>query len=642
MAKLLKLRRGTTSQHGSFTGAEGEVTVDTDKETLVVHDGSTAGGHAIAAEDMANVSSASIVGRLGSGSIVKAKLEADIIDGTKLADDAVNSEHYVDASIDHQHLSNDCIDGDNIQDDVINSEHIAAGAVDLEHMSSESVDEDNLKISNSGSNGQYLQKQSGNAGGLTWATVDFSPYAPLASPALTGTATGVNLTLSGNLTVNGTTTTVATTNTTVTDNLLELNSGAGSNGNDCGILIERGSTGNNAIFAWDEANDRFTLGTTTATNTATGSISISTGSLAANIVGNLTGTASSATNADTVDNLHAASFLRSDTGDTMTGNLGLTSAGQYPLNINGTNDGKIVLQGSNSPYIYFREGTTDKTYLQWTTDGVFTIWNNEKSRGLRIDSNLLWNDGSDRIVLHQNNVGSGGALASSSVYANDFYSSNWFRNSSNLHGLYNSANNNHFYSNSSAYWELAYNGSSGGLRIADGYNGSVRGYLYADDSNYIGILDNAGSWIIRGDSSSNTTFFGNAVPSSNNSYNSGSSSNKWAAVYATTFHDSKGALRQIPNNHTTSAYTLVAADSGKVVTNTSGGVNVPYNVFAAGDTITIINQSGSDITITQGSSNTMYNTADASTGNRTLAGRGMATVWYKAQNECYISGAGLS
>ena len=48
MAKLLKLRRGTTSQHSSFTGAEGEVTVDTTKDSLVVHDGSTAGGHPIA------------------------------------------------------------------------------------------------------------------------------------------------------------------------------------------------------------------------------------------------------------------------------------------------------------------------------------------------------------------------------------------------------------------------------------------------------------------------------------------------------------------------------------------------------------------------------------------------------------------
>lgn len=40
----VQLRRGTTAQHGSFTGAQGELTVDTDKNALVLHDGSTAGG----------------------------------------------------------------------------------------------------------------------------------------------------------------------------------------------------------------------------------------------------------------------------------------------------------------------------------------------------------------------------------------------------------------------------------------------------------------------------------------------------------------------------------------------------------------------------------------------------------------------
>ena len=50
MAKLLKLRRGTTSKHSSFTGDEGEVTVDTDKETLVVHNGSSAAGFPLARE----------------------------------------------------------------------------------------------------------------------------------------------------------------------------------------------------------------------------------------------------------------------------------------------------------------------------------------------------------------------------------------------------------------------------------------------------------------------------------------------------------------------------------------------------------------------------------------------------------------
>ena len=44
MAKRLQLRGGTTAQHSTFTGAVREVTVDTDKDTLVVHDGATAGG----------------------------------------------------------------------------------------------------------------------------------------------------------------------------------------------------------------------------------------------------------------------------------------------------------------------------------------------------------------------------------------------------------------------------------------------------------------------------------------------------------------------------------------------------------------------------------------------------------------------
>ena len=49
MAKQLQLRKGTTTEHNSFTGAVGEVTVDTTKDVPVVHDGSTVGGHPVAA-----------------------------------------------------------------------------------------------------------------------------------------------------------------------------------------------------------------------------------------------------------------------------------------------------------------------------------------------------------------------------------------------------------------------------------------------------------------------------------------------------------------------------------------------------------------------------------------------------------------
>ena len=54
MATQVQFRRGTTTQHSSFTGAVAEVTVDTDKETVVVHDGSTAGGHPLATEASVN------------------------------------------------------------------------------------------------------------------------------------------------------------------------------------------------------------------------------------------------------------------------------------------------------------------------------------------------------------------------------------------------------------------------------------------------------------------------------------------------------------------------------------------------------------------------------------------------------------
>ena len=113
MAKQLKLRRGTTSQHSSFTGAEGECTVDTTKDTLVVHDGSQAGGRPLLREDLSNI---------GTGVITAAMLGSNSVDSSEL----------VDGSVDHSHLAGDCVDGDNIQDDAINAEHIGTLSTHLQ------------------------------------------------------------------------------------------------------------------------------------------------------------------------------------------------------------------------------------------------------------------------------------------------------------------------------------------------------------------------------------------------------------------------------------------------------------------------------------------------------------------------------
>lgn len=54
MSRQIQIRRGTTTEHESFTGAVGEVTMDTDKTTLIIHDGTTTGGIELARADTAS------------------------------------------------------------------------------------------------------------------------------------------------------------------------------------------------------------------------------------------------------------------------------------------------------------------------------------------------------------------------------------------------------------------------------------------------------------------------------------------------------------------------------------------------------------------------------------------------------------
>jgi len=77
MAKLLKLRRGTTTQHSSFTGAEGEVTVDTSKDTAVVHDGTQAGGRPLAREDLNNVAANTVRDKVNAATDSNTFTDAD-------------------------------------------------------------------------------------------------------------------------------------------------------------------------------------------------------------------------------------------------------------------------------------------------------------------------------------------------------------------------------------------------------------------------------------------------------------------------------------------------------------------------------------------------------------------------------------
>ena len=127
-----------------------------------------------------------------------------------------------------------------------------------------------------GSDDDTVRIDAGGSEVATWTSAAMALNVPIST----------NVVISGNLTVNGTTTTVSTTNTVIADNILELNNGISASTNDAGVIVERGSTGNNAAVIWDESADQWVVGTTTATGAdKSGGIAVTTGNLLATNTG---------------------------------------------------------------------------------------------------------------------------------------------------------------------------------------------------------------------------------------------------------------------------------------------------------------------------------------------------------------------
>ena len=120
--------------------------------------------------------------------------------------------------------------------------------------------------------------------------------------------------------------------------------------------------------------------------------------------------AGSGLDADTVDGISSASFVRSDASDTLTG-------GTYTFS--SSTDQKIILQGSSSPYIRWQESSSNKAFIQWNTSGYLELYNEETARSLRIksgESGLVYNvGGTERTVWHSGNDGAGSGLDADTV-----------------------------------------------------------------------------------------------------------------------------------------------------------------------------------------------------------------------------------
>jgi hypothetical protein len=84
----------------------------------------------------------------------------------------------------------------------------------------------------------------------------------------------------------------------------------------------------------------------------------------------------------------------------------------------------------------------------------------------------------------------------SSVTFTDIYNNGWFRNNNNGQGLYNQNNANHWYADAGNYWNTGQQGT-GGIRLRNGYAGSIMGYLYGTTGNEFGLLNSSGNWQLR-------------------------------------------------------------------------------------------------------------------------------------------------
>jgi RNase P/RNase MRP subunit p29 len=356
-AYAIQFRRGTTTEHSSFTGLAGEVTVDTTKNTVVVHDGSTQGGHALALEGAAlssttgsfssNVTvggtlavtstttmggnltmtghilpSANVTYDLGSSS----KMWRDVyigpgslyINGKKVIEDDSGSINVTtDANEDLKFTTSGTgtlklISGNGIS--ITGEINATSGDIQIgDHidMNSSLIKELATPVSSTdAANKSYVDSTSASAvtGGSN-------------AGSFTTLTTSGNATIGGNLTVSGTTTTVNSTQIELGDNIIALNADAtGSPTQNAGIDVERGDSLNVQLL-WDETNDKWTVGTETfvaATfegdltgdvtgavdgvvggNTpaaVTGTVITANTNFAGNLTGNVTGTVSSLSN----------------------------------------------------------------------------------------------------------------------------------------------------------------------------------------------------------------------------------------------------------------------------------------------------------------------------------------------------------
>ncbi len=239
----------------------------------------------------------------------------------------------------------------------------------------------------------------------------------------------LNVSITGNLTVGGTSSTISTTNTVIEDNIIELQTGISASSNDSGIIIERGSTGDNAAIIWDESVDSFKLGTTTATGAdKSGGITVTAGALEVGALTATTGTFSGAITSVgfTVEGNITAGSVTTNEITANGSNAALTVASSGTGDITLDAGGDVILDVDNADLILKDAGTEFGRLSRVTADFVI--------KASAQDQDLIFkgNDGGSTVTALTLDMSEGGeAIFGAGITANSLTTNTITSNGSN-------------------------------------------------------------------------------------------------------------------------------------------------------------------------------------------------------------------